>query len=871
MPGGAGLTGPAKRLLARLVLSGGKTYGRSEIAESLWPDAEAERGRFYLRRALTQLRGAVDEAWRLEADRETVRLYVREQDVDVLLFDRFVREGDEAALGRAVDLHGAPLLSDWDESWLRPEREARRLAWHSAVERLAEGDLRRDQPGDAARRLTAAVAADPLRESAQRLLIEALCRAGDYAKADRQYQRFERLLRREVGLSPSPETRRALRKPIPLALIPEPQRPIERLVPVATTPVIGREATLRAALEALRQSRLVTLVGPGGVGKTRLSLACAEAIDRETFDQVAMVDLATVESEQSLDGLLARSVRAPILPGLGPMESALRHLEGCRALLLLDNCEHLILAAGELSQSVLSRCPQVSILATSRTAHGLSEETVLDVPPLNPEASESLFREGARRKGRPVPDSAVAAESTRRICAAVGGLPLGILLAAAALRTTTLRALSDDLYGALGERAGGRLRHRSLRSAIDWSYRLLSSEEADLLRCVSPIQGRWTAEIARAAVGSLDPPDDLLRGLVAKSLVEMREDEVGPWYRLLEPIREDAHRRLREAGEEALVRTRLRDWALHHSRSIYERTRGHPSRSERLNAEREIDTFETVLQDCLRTPEGRAVGVEIVVYGLTIFDLANRYREAAALQERFLAQGPDIELALRVLALAQIVHFRCNWGEAAAVIDLAQQAVDLARQAGDLYVRAYAISSQGIAWYYTDRLEGTLDAFEEAISIWEKIAYREGVYSASIWAGKAAMARGDFATAGRYFDRAERDLPSDGGHSQALIVLNRARIAYQEGRDEASLVLFDEAERTFACLCDRIHASSSRIGRAACLQRLGNRAEAADLLRSVEDEASSLVGDPAKLYEGFGPAGFRERLLVEICERGASE
>lgn len=867
------LSGPARRLLVRLLLSPGRLHGRCELAETLWPESDADR-RFYLRRALTQLRPVLGEEFRLEAERETLCLSVDHAHVDALTFDSAIRGGDVTGLDRAVELHSAPLLADWSDDWLVPERESRRLAWHRAVETLAAADLEQGRAAEAARRLTIAVAADPLRESSQRLLITALRRAGDRPQAERQYERLEREMRSAFGQAPSAEIREELRRPGPLPTVAAGVEQ-ERYLPVVTTEIVGRDAKRSAVVGMLGTSRLVTLVGTGGIGKTRLALACAEEFAPDAFDLVAMVDLASQESDRSLGDLLARSVKAALRSGCDGEESALLHLESRRTLILLDNCEHVVEAAAELAQAILARCPHVTILATSRQPLGLSEETIFEVPPLGLRCSEVLFAQCAARKGKRLPDSPEAIESVRRICLALDGMPLALGLAAGALRTTGLGELARDIHEVLGADDGARPRHRSLRAAADWSYRLLTPDEARILRSVSPIHGFWTLEYAHAAAGSsstaLDADRSSLRNLVAKSLVGLHEDARGVRYRILEPLRQDAYRRLLAEGEEDAVRLRLRQHVLERSRELAAGNGEGGQAQKLLRAEGEFDAIQCVLQDCLKSPEGCRIGVEIVRSLLALLDYTNRYRDGVFYQERFLAGAEGLDPVQYARGRVQIVHLRANWGEGREILGIGEEAVALAREVGDDDTIGYALCSLAAARYMAGEYALSRQAAEDALGFWTRCEAWVAVAAGSIWAAKAAQAQADWAGAEAHLDRAETIFREQNLiQGFAVLHLNRGRLCFHREAFDAAVGLFRDAESAFVELGDRVHAAAARVGRSACLAHAGKSAEAAELIRSAEESASRLVGDPRSLYDGLGPPDFRERLWSLVSETTAS-
>jgi predicted ATPase len=535
----------------------------------------------------------------------------------------------------------------------------------------------------------------------------------------------------------------------------------------------------------------------------------------------------------------------------------------------MDNCEHLLDPVRDVVEFILAQCPQTHIVATSRQTLDLPEEYVFDVAPLDLASSEILFRRTAARRGRPIQEAPSTLKLVRKICVMLEGLPLAIALAASVLRTQTLKELAENLHAILAASDDQSRRHRSLRAMTEWSYRSLSAHEVQLMLSVSPLHGWWTVEYSFAACGSEGPDteeatQECLRNLVSKSLVILEDDGIGPRYRILEPIREDALHRLASSGQEQVVRRRLREAVLDRSRQIIELFNHAGPESLRLAA-REMDVISSVLRDCLRTPEGRAVGVEILVNLGALFNYMNRHREGANYQSRFLADAPRLDPVFRALALSQIVHYRAHWGESAEILDLSAAALEHAEKAGDANAMAYANCSEGMCRYYCDQFPAARDNFERSIELWKSIDLHHGVASGSIWAGKAALAMGEFEDAEAHFDRANEFLAETANdHVRATVVLNRARLDFRRGHFEQAAEAFAAAEVSFGELGDRSHQNSARIGLACSLAGLGAREGAALMLQEAEANVRDLVKDPASFYDGLGQRDFRDELLRQL-------
>jgi non-specific serine/threonine protein kinase len=363
-------------------------------------------------------------------------------------------------------------------------------------------------------------------------------------------------------------------------------------LPQPLTSFVGRVSEIAAVGDALATSRLVTLTGPGGIGKTRLALEVAEGLLDAYPDGVWLVELASVGDA----ALVPRSVAAVLgledLAGRPIGEVLATYLARRTALLILDNCEHLIAACAELASALLRASPGLRVLATSRQSLRIDGETDWRVPPLTLPAepvSESarqlpgtrdaeavqLFVERARAAS---PDFMLTDETypaVAAICARLDGLPLAIELAAARVKELAVEQIAAALDASLhlltrGLRSAPE-RHQTLRAMIDWGYQLLASDEQALLRRLSVFAGSCTLEAAEA-VGALDdgrapgtagrPTIDVLAELVDSSHLVATRQRGGMRYAMLETMREYATEKLREAGEDELTRRRHRDWYL---------------------------------------------------------------------------------------------------------------------------------------------------------------------------------------------------------------------------------------------------------------------------------------------------------------------
>ncbi|GAA0297857.1 BTAD domain-containing putative transcriptional regulator [Streptomyces polychromogenes] len=572
--------GPARRaLLTLLLVRPGEVVAAERLADEMAPDGSLSA--HALQSQVSRLRAALG-ADVIERAGAGYRVAVAPEDVDAGRFERLAREGRAALAGaeperarellcEALELWRGPALADVAHlpggdtaRTVRVRLEELRLG---ALEDRIEAELRLGGHRDAVAELRELTGRHPLRERLAALLIRALSADGGQAQALAAYEETRIRLADELGSDPSAELVALHRELLEFDPSPAQVRP-----PAQLTSFVGRDGEVAEVARMLRVARLVTLVGPGGVGKTRLSVEAAGA----AADDVCFVGLASLREGSGLPGavLAALGLRESGLQpggGQGPVDRLATALADRVLLLVLDNCEHLAGEAAALAGRLLSVCPQLRILATSREPLGVIGEHLWPVRPLEDAAALRLFTERASAVRR---GFTAAPERVERICAALDNLPLAIELAAARLRTMDVDDLAerlDDRLGIAAARAnrGADARHRTLRAVVAWSWDLLSGEEQRAARRFTVFPGGATPRAALTVCrsggrapgagelesgglesgalesGGLD--SEVLESLVDKSLLEFS----GGRLRMLETVRAYGAERLEEAGETA--------------------------------------------------------------------------------------------------------------------------------------------------------------------------------------------------------------------------------------------------------------------------------------------------------------------------------
>ncbi|GAB3990450.1 BTAD domain-containing putative transcriptional regulator [Actinoallomurus acanthiterrae] len=549
-----GSAGQARRaLLTLLLVRPGEVVSADRLGDEIDPDGALSA--HALQSQVSRLRTALGSEAAIERAGAGYRIVVPPDDVDACRFERLAQEG-RAALRDGDAERAVTLLRDALELWRGPAladiaegETAQAAAVRLEEERLGaledriEAELRLGE--NRVPELRELVGRHPLRERSAALLMRALAAEGGQAEALVVFEDTRRRLADELGADPSAELTALHRELLSADPSPSPAAP-----PVPLTAFVGRDDEVSEVADLLRVARLVTLIGPGGVGKTRLSVEVAGAVT----DEVCFVELAPLRDgaglPQALLGALGLRENGLHLGsgGQAPLDRLITALSDRVLLLVLDNCEHVVDDAAALAARLLATCPRLRVLATSREPLGVIGEHLTQVRPLDDQAAVRLFTDRAQAVQR---GFTAGPDVVRRICAALDDLPLAIELAAARLRTLHVDDLAARLDDRLGVAARGSRgvddRHRTLRAVVAWSWDLLSEPEQRAARRFSVFAGGATAE---SAVRVCDTDPDTLESLLDKSLLEF----AGGRYRMLETIRAYAAERLDASQEGESVR-----------------------------------------------------------------------------------------------------------------------------------------------------------------------------------------------------------------------------------------------------------------------------------------------------------------------------
>ncbi|MDX6389967.1 MAG: hypothetical protein QOJ73_1030 [Streptosporangiaceae bacterium] len=581
------LTSAKQRLaLSMLLVEANQVVPAGRVIDELWGAALPADPRAALRTQISRLRRALgpagDDLVTLEGG---YRLVLQRSQLDAARFEDALAEaaqvnGEQALrlLGEALALWRGPAIGELAD---RPFALAAAVRLDElrvvARERRAELLLSVGLVEDAVAALQAVVAEHPEREQARGLFMQALYRGGRHTDALATFQSWRLHLADELGLDPSPALERIQQDILRHAVTAPGTRsqPVNQAptvpVPVPVTSFVGREKDLAAVTGLLGEARLLTLHGPGGVGKTRLALEVASRTGGNYRNGVRFCDLAAVSQPPAV----ARAVATAV----GLSERAFRRLDdqlveqlaGQHVLLLLDNCEHVVHAVAVLAERLLRETRNVILLATSRERLEVDGEHVWPVRPLaasGPGApAVRLFLDRARAADPAAAQQAADVAAVAALCARLDGLPLAIELAAARLPGTTVSELSGNLQDRFGLLTSGRRadsRHHSLRAVVDWSYEQLTPAEQGLFGQLSVFHGSFDAPAAHAIAAGRDDAGDVTRillHLVDHSLVTADLEGGVTRYRLLETLRSYGLERLEEHGQLDAARGRHARWA----------------------------------------------------------------------------------------------------------------------------------------------------------------------------------------------------------------------------------------------------------------------------------------------------------------------
>ena len=933
----------ARTLLAVLALHRGEPVATDRLIDIVWGEEPPGKPANALQALVVALRRAIGADKVVTTD-AGYALSATPEEIDVVRFEALVAEGcrhlesgdatlASETLGDALALcRGEPLVEFAYAEFATGERVRLDELRLVAIEARLDADLALGRHAERVAELESLCDAHPLRERLWELRMLALYRSGRQADALRVYATARDGLIDALGLEPGPALR-ALEGRI-LAQDPTLDLATARPTGQATAPVgnlrqrltsfVGRDEAVARVGACFESSRLVTLLGPGGAGKTRLAVEAAATLQADLPDGAWLVELAGIGDPDGVTAAVATALRVARAEGMtSPVDQIVSHLRDKTLVLVLDNCEHLIGEAAAIAETLLGQLPELRVIATSREALGVPGETLFPVPGLALDASVAVFadRAAAVRPGFAVDDTTRGI--VEDVCRRLDGLPLALELAAARLRSlplTQLAELLDDRFRVLTGGARTALpRQQTLRAVVDWSYDLLFEDERRLAARLGVFAGGWTLEAAEAVCSDelLPPTDivDLVLHLVDKSLVVADFDADGDArYSQLQTLRHYALERLAESGEGAAMRARHAQWYLAVARGARQGLRGGtgPAWRTRLltewenvraaldwfietgDADSALDLTESVawlwflqgdphegarwLDDALEVPgagaHARAGSVMWSVYfrawlpfpGDTMSDLH------AAIDD--LRSSPRRDQLTDALLVAAELHTRQNEVEQ-SLASLAEARAVL-EETGDEWGLATHDHLLARSLANCGRLEQAEASGRASVERYRAIGEQWIILEALGTLAIVSEARGDLETAATTYAEL-LELARIGGlpNYETLWNARLAGVRARQGNDEDALALFADV-RTTAVL--PVNIAWSLIGRAGASRRLGDAAtarrfldEAIELCDSLGLDVGSIATRTALCWwaVGTGDLDAAEAFAAGACERSA--
>jgi predicted ATPase/DNA-binding SARP family transcriptional activator len=818
-------SGKTSEVLIRLALEAGTLVRFERLIDDLWGAAGDTAARNTLQTKVSRLRRALGDPALVEGGRIGYLLRIDPSAVDALAAPQLAAASAErssagdhvgalAQADQALALFRGEILRDaGDGDWLIPHRVKLEAVRLGLIESRLGARIRLGGAGAAGAvvgELQSLVADYPLRESLWALLITALYRDQRQAEALAAYRTVRERLADELGLDPGPELRaleqqvlhhdERLDAPAAVATGPAmstaPTAPtVTGNVPTLSARLFGRAGELRELSAAIDTQRLVTLVGPAGVGKTRLAIEVARAAAAP--DGSWLVRLENVRTPATLAQTIGEAF------GIGGATEALVHerLQATSALVVLDNCEHLIDEIAELTARLLDAAPHLRVLATSQVPLNLDGEFVVTLAPLALADSVALFAHRATERRQSFvldPDSESAIED---VCRSLDGLPLAIELAAARTRALSVQEIArrlDDRFGLLSDPTSRHpQRHRALATAIAWSYDLLFPDEQRGLWALACFDGGAPLDAAEHVAAALGVPAaaalDGLGRLADRSLVAVDIGEGGSVrYRLLDSVRAFASLRLREAGDEALARQAHCDWFA----AAADRARA-DDRGPRLVEQVRVLRTERANIDAALTWAAEydpPAGVRLALgFGWISVILGDGAVAAQRLRDALAAAGEQAPLAERAIGYA----YMC-WDEAGADLERARREGIEAMRLGELAGDPNAIAESTFALAFALVQSGQPRAVLELLDTWWTRAvlpvsdWPLALYSALVGLGAAGI--GDIErirTACAALSEVRARIDNGWLDSQAEAILSGLALA--EGRFDAAAAHLEQA------------------------------------------------------------------------------
>ena len=848
----------AQSLLAYLLLNAGKAHRRERLAGLFWPDSSEENARSNLRHGLWRLRKALEvegDSYFIIDDLTIAFNPHSAYSLDVHLLENIQIEDEPAdGLIKALSAYSGDLLPGFYDEWISIERARVHALFEAAISRLLDILAAEGRWIEVIEWATRWIALGQWPEPAYRALMQAYASNGDLSKAIATYERLTQGLQKDLGIKPSEQTQLLYKRlkaggkmdiPMETAARGKPTtKPSRETAPTKfslpkirrsnlprpLTSFIGREKEILQVEVLVSKANLVTITGPGGVGKTRLAIEAARALEPQFRDGAWWVELAPLFERRSprkstlpqvqidpgqpgqqsareehggpgasdlVPQAVAKALRLTESPGLSLLEVLIEHLQDKKLLLVLDNCEHLIEDCAILAEHILGNCPEITLLATSREALGVPGEKAWLLPSLSlPDRGQSsyaniiqseavnLFIERAADilPGYEMRD--VDAPTIARICHRLEGIPLAIELAAARMSLLSAQEIDSRLDSRFSLLTAGHRtalpKHKTLQAAIEWSYDLLEELEQLFFRRLSIFSGSFTLEAAEAICSGdgirHEEVITLLGRLVDKSLLivepGLQDPDLPTRYRFLDTISSFGRIKLDEADESRLMRDRHATYyvrlveAAEPELLLKDQVRWH----KLLKAE--IDNIRAVIEFAGESDRVESA-LRLVGALLWFFYRSGYNREGCELAQKALAFPSSIQfMESRARALNTAGFLQCALGDTTSARRSLEEALEIMKTTTDEAVLAWSLQFLGLVFSHEFEYDLADEALKEGLAIIQK-SKNVNANSFVFFLGDVNLLRGERSRAKKIYEESAEILGAVGNKGFAAYPLRR--------------------------------------------------------------------------------------------------
>jgi non-specific serine/threonine protein kinase len=861
-------TRKSESLLAYLVLNP-EFHSREKLAAEFWGDSGDRQARDSLRNALAVLRKYLGDDLLITTHDSAQLNKGFSLWIDAVEFKKQIDSFPQ----NAIELYHNELLSGFYDDWIALEREEYKNLYIDALLRMAQQFRAQSEYARAIEFAQRILKDDATNERAHQILMFCYISTGDRIAALHQYEECKRLLRQELDVKPSPETA-ALHEWIKQtpSTYPALEARLTNL-PIPLTSFIGRQQEIGEVKEILSNMRLLTLTGAGGSGKTRLAIQVANESLGSFKDGVWWVELAALTNETLVSQAVAKTLGVQGNAQQPLVESLVNYLRSKQLLLVLDNCEHLLTPCAQLATVLLSVCPHLKIVATSRESLGILGERSWQVPsmllPKNQTlpVSELLIRfEGIRlfceRAIAVKADFTLTEQNASiviEICQRLDGIPLAIEMAAARVQVLPVKEIAarlDERFNLLT--LGDRIvlpRHQTLHALIDWSYELLPPDERILLKRLSVFAGGFTLDAAEK-VCSYDELQqnqvlDLLSHLISKSLV-MVEVKVGDArYRMLDTIREYAREKLLMSIETESVQNRHLEYYLILTENAEPRLHGSDQLAWFNRLESEHDNLRAALEWSMMG-DRNAMGLKLAGALYSFWDNSGYWSEGYERLVGLLKNKMGEKSVSRGKALVAAGSLASACGYSTEMRSLFEEGMHIIRESKEEGKGLLGFALAQYAKAFVDRDPASaLSLAEEGVQASREAGDILGLASCLWTVGMVTRRLSDFAKARSAQEESMTLFEKIGDkRMHALLLSNLAYTYYFEGDLHKAKECFDQSMKIAKEIGDKYSEANSIPGSSDIARRMGNYEEASILLqkglifhREIGEAHQGLIGD----------------------------